>query len=278
MIVGAKYNVAFRNAIERAELKIPDGSSLLWAKEYITNQTKRRHPVPRHGIQTRRHGFRVQSSPRLRPPGKPGMTSLSIFVSLIKFLFSKEQPITGVDSIFDICEMIEKINGNVYLIGGTKEEAEKTKIILEKKFKNLRVEVIPSPSDREKAGMRVKSSHEVPSSATNSPHPNPLPVRGEGIRSVTSRHSSAIFVALGSPKQTLWIEQHREMLEQSGVRIAVGVGGAFAMISGILPRAPIWMRHHHLEWLWRLLLEPKRIKRIWNAVVVFPNIIRGYPH
>ncbi|MEK7499035.1 MAG: WecB/TagA/CpsF family glycosyltransferase, partial [Patescibacteria group bacterium] len=43
--------------------------------------------------------------------------------------------------------------------------------------------------------------------------------------------------------------------------------------SGTLPRAPFFMRRHHLEWLWRLILEPKRIKRIWNAVVVFPRFI-----
>ena len=52
--------------------------------------------------------------------------------------------------------------------------------------------------------------------------------------------------------------------------IAVGVGGSFDYLTGKLKRAPKWMQFFGVEWFWRLMLQPKRIKRIWNAVVVFP--------
>jgi N-acetylglucosaminyldiphosphoundecaprenol N-acetyl-beta-D-mannosaminyltransferase len=76
-----------------------------------------------------------------------------------------------------------------------------------------------------------------------------------------------IFVAYGSPSQELWI--HRNLSKLNSVKIAIGVGGAFDFYAGKLKRAPRWMRNTGLEWLWRLILQPKRIKRIWNATVVF---------
>ena len=89
-----------------------------------------------------------------------------------------------------------------------------------------------------------------------------------------------LLVAYGAPKQTLWITQHRQELAAKGIRIAIGIGGALEMLSGSLPRAPRILRQLHLEWLWRLFLEPHRLHRIWNAVVIFPLLVRksGYPH
>ena len=57
------------------------------------------------------------------------------------------------------------------------------------------------------------------------------------------------------------------------VRVAVGVGGAFDFIAERVARAPKILRKLRIEWLWRLVMEPKRIKRIWNAVFVFPYVL-----
>ena len=61
-----------------------------------------------------------------------------------------------------------------------------------------------------------------------------------------------------------------QLRDYPDVRMAIGCGGAFAMLAGSLPRAPGWMQRVGLEWLWRLWLEPKRIGRILRAVFVFP--------
>lgn len=54
------------------------------------------------------------------------------------------------------------------------------------------------------------------------------------------------------------------------VRLAMGVGGAFDFLTGKVPRAPKILRSIGLEWLWRLWQQPKRFRRIWNAVFIFP--------
>lgn len=77
-----------------------------------------------------------------------------------------------------------------------------------------------------------------------------------------------LFVAYGAPAQEMWIYRNLKYLKT--VKLAIGVGGAFDFLAGKVKRAPAWMRKCGLEWLYRLIKEPKRAKRIYNAVVKFP--------
>lgn len=77
-----------------------------------------------------------------------------------------------------------------------------------------------------------------------------------------------LFVAFGSPNQEIWLSENLAKL--TSVKIAIGVGGTFDFISGVIPRAPSIMRKTGLEWMYRLYKQPRRIKRIINAAVVFP--------
>ncbi|MFA6130719.1 MAG: WecB/TagA/CpsF family glycosyltransferase [Patescibacteria group bacterium] len=81
-----------------------------------------------------------------------------------------------------------------------------------------------------------------------------------------------IALALPHEKQVAFFEH---LSNFPSVRIAIGIGGAADMFSGALPRAPEWMQQLGLEWMWRLLLEPKRWKRIFRATIVFPIVIAG---
>ena len=67
-----------------------------------------------------------------------------------------------------------------------------------------------------------------------------------------------LFVAMGSPAQEKWITSH---IVRSGVRFALGVGGSFDHVSGLAVRAPRWMQRSGLEWLYRLIREPRRMWR-----------------
>lgn len=78
---------------------------------------------------------------------------------------------------------------------------------------------------------------------------------------------SIVLVGLGAPKQEFFIDRY---LKPLGVPVSIGVGGTFEYLAGELPRAPRWLQASRLEWLWRLLLEPGRFGRVWNAVVRFP--------
>lgn len=77
-------------------------------------------------------------------------------------------------------------------------------------------------------------------------------------RRIVREGTRIVFVALGPPKQEYFIERLARQLH--GV-VLMSVGGSFDIISGRLRRAPIWMRNFGLEWLWRLILEPWRMKR-----------------
>lgn len=67
-----------------------------------------------------------------------------------------------------------------------------------------------------------------------------------------------LFVALGAPRQDVWISQH---LAELAVPVCMGVGGAFNFIAGVVPRAPRWMQRAGLEWSFRLCQEPGRLWR-----------------
>jgi N-acetylglucosaminyldiphosphoundecaprenol N-acetyl-beta-D-mannosaminyltransferase len=73
-------------------------------------------------------------------------------------------------------------------------------------------------------------------------------------------------VALGAPKQERFIHDHRAELEVKG---AIGVGGSLDVWAGTLKRAPEFYRKHGLEWLYRLIQEPSRYKRMLALPVLY---------
>ncbi|MFH1522413.1 MAG: WecB/TagA/CpsF family glycosyltransferase [Patescibacteria group bacterium] len=77
-----------------------------------------------------------------------------------------------------------------------------------------------------------------------------------------------LFVTLGAPYQEKII--YHILPKLPSVKLAIGVGGAFDFLTGKIKRAPKFMRIIGLEWLWRLFKQPRRWKRIYNAVIVFP--------
>ncbi|MBI4995076.1 WecB/TagA/CpsF family glycosyltransferase [Candidatus Peregrinibacteria bacterium] len=73
--------------------------------------------------------------------------------------------------------------------------------------------------------------------------------------------------SFGHGKQEKWIDKN--LRDLPSVKIAMGVGGAFDFISGHVKRAPKFIRQIGLEWVWRLIVEPRRVGRIWKATVKF---------
>ncbi len=88
------------------------------------------------------------------------------------------------------------------------------------------------------------------------------------IAAMTAAAPAVLFVGFGHPKQERWIYAHRA--ELPSVRLFMGCGGAVDFLAGRAKRAPAFMRRAGLEWLWRLVSEPQRWRRILNAVIVFP--------
>jgi len=84
----------------------------------------------------------------------------------------------------------------------------------------------------------------------------------ERIRNVSP---DFLWVGIGSPRQECWMSEHVNVL---GVPVLVGIGAAFDFLSGNKPQAPRWIQRMGLEWLFRLISEPKRL---WRRYVL------GYP-
>ncbi|PLS17829.1 glycosyltransferase [Bacillus sp. M6-12] len=78
------------------------------------------------------------------------------------------------------------------------------------------------------------------------------------INKINEAKADILFVAMGSPKQELWIREH---MNKMGVKVFQGVGGSFDVFAGHVKRAPLFFRKLGLEWFYRLLKEPKRLKR-----------------
>jgi N-acetylglucosaminyldiphosphoundecaprenol N-acetyl-beta-D-mannosaminyltransferase len=83
----------------------------------------------------------------------------------------------------------------------------------------------------------------------------------QSIARIAHSGAKAVAVAYGAPAQTAWIERNRALLEDAGVRIAIGVGGSLDYHAGYVRRAPEWAQRFGFEWLFRLIAEPWRIRR-----------------
>jgi N-acetylglucosaminyldiphosphoundecaprenol N-acetyl-beta-D-mannosaminyltransferase len=76
--------------------------------------------------------------------------------------------------------------------------------------------------------------------------------------------AAVVLCNYGAPLQEYFLDQ------LPGGSVRMGIGGAFDFLTGALPRAPRFFRASGLEWLWRLMLQPKRLPRIFRATVAFP--------
>jgi len=86
------------------------------------------------------------------------------------------------------------------------------------------------------------------------------------VAQIRSSAPDLLLVALGSPKQEEWLARH---LAASGARVGIGVGGSFDVYGGRSRLAPEWIRTIGLEWLYRILREPRR----WRAAAAIPGVI-----
>ncbi len=105
---------------------------------------------------------------------------------------------------------------------------------------------------------------------THSPPFRPMTEQedAEIVRAINESGADIVWVGLGSPKQEQWMAAHRDRLD---VPVLVGVGAAFDWLSGQKKRAPMWMQKCGLEWLHRLISEPRRLWR--RYILVTPRFI-----
>lgn len=186
----------------------------------------------------------------------------------------------GVDLVKTLCEMVAEKPITVGFLGGKDGVAERAAECLQKMSPNLKIAFVgeewSSGLNRQinntsepgknaslecdnktsasaailaedKSKEKIKSSACKESSLSNST-----------VKLLDNGKVDVLFVAFGCPKQEFWIYEN---LEKIPVKIAIGVGGTFDYISGKVPRAPKFIRAIGFEWLFRLIIQPWRIKR-----------------
>ncbi|HVW66209.1 MAG TPA: WecB/TagA/CpsF family glycosyltransferase [Candidatus Peribacteraceae bacterium] len=161
---------------------------------------------------------------------------------------SLPERVTGVDTVTDLCASLSK-DHPVFLLGAAPGIAEKTADVLRVRNPHLTIVGTFAGSPKENDAMEI-------------------------IRRIADAKPHLLLVAYGAPAQDLWIHEHLAKLPS--VRVAMGVGGTFDFIAGTQIRAPKMLQSLGLEWLWRLMREPRRFTRILNAVVVFPWLAFRY--
>ena len=164
-----------------------------------------------------------------------------VFASLLKRNNLIKSRVTGVDLFEKICYLASIKNWDIFLYGAEKKIREKVKHNLLKKYPKLQVICLNENG--------FLNEYKI----------NDLNTKG------------ILFVALGAIKQEKWINENLKKMPY--IKLAIGVGGTFDFISGKIPRAPLILRKIGLEWLWRLIIQPKRFPRIINAVIIFPFLV-----
>ena len=151
-----------------------------------------------------------------------------------------QEKVAGIDFAHSAIELCAKLGRSVYLLGSKPGVAEAAAANLEKEIPGLKI-----------AGFRDGYFREDEEPSV--------------VAEINASGADFLCVALGSPKQEYFVIKHRDALK---VKAAAGLGGSLDIWSGQLNRAPKFYIDHGLEWLYRMIQEPKRLKRL-PALPVF---------
>lgn len=158
------------------------------------------------------------------------------------------ESVTGVWLFAELTKMAEKRNWKVFLLGGWGDVGLRTTKMLLERFPKLRV-TYDSGENRVGADRAVDE---------------------QVVKKINAFKPDLLFVQYNPVKQEKWIASHLTNLKAG---VAMGVGGTFNEYLGDFRPAPTWMERMGLKWLWRVMVEPKRMGRIFRAVIVFPWLV-----
>lgn len=146
---------------------------------------------------------------------------------------SFKERIPGQSYFRKIIELSNEKGYSIYLLGGAPGIPEKAKENLKKKFPNVNIVGLHHGYFNKEEEQKI-------------------------IEEINELKPNVLFVALGAPKQEKWIYDNRNKLK---VDVAAGQGGTYDYEAGKIKRAPVFIQKIGMEWFWRLIREPSRIKR-----------------
>jgi N-acetylglucosaminyldiphosphoundecaprenol N-acetyl-beta-D-mannosaminyltransferase len=144
------------------------------------------------------------------------------------------QRVPGAEFIFEICQIARDLGAGIFVYGAKEEVNRKSCEVLSERFPGLKI------TGRENG---YAKDEDMPGL----------------IEKINLSMAKVLFLALGSPKQEKWYAKYKDRLQH--VRVVQGIGGTLDTIGGTVKRAPSFWRRRNLEWLYRLISEPRRIAR-----------------
>lgn len=155
-----------------------------------------------------------------------------------------KERVTGSDLVPLFAELAAREGFSLYGLGGAEGVAEKALTKLAERYPGMRIAGFYSP-----------------------PKADILDMDNPGILArLATANPDILLVAFGGPKQEKWCNLH---IRQWKVPIAIGIGGSLDFLAGAQKRAPRWIQRLALEWLWRMLSDPRRLFRRYVANIAF---------
>jgi N-acetylglucosaminyldiphosphoundecaprenol N-acetyl-beta-D-mannosaminyltransferase len=172
------------------------------------------------------------------PDGKPVALAF-------RWLYRKKQErVSGMDFMPAILERAHQLKARVFLYGSTEPVLEKIKERINTDFPGATVAGAISPPFRQLTEEEIQNH----------------------IQLINNSSAHFVMVALGCPKQEKWMAKNYKQINA----VLLGLGGAFPVTAGLQKRAPVWMQRLALEWLYRLIQEPRRMfKRYFYTNLYF---------
>ena len=234
IILAAQRDKNLADAINKASLAIPDGIGLSQAARFLSL------PAPRNIL------FRA-----------PVCFLQGLWVGLATFLarswVQEALPtIKGRKLFMELIRLANKKGWRVFFLGGEKGEAKGAGEKLRRSFKRVRIAYSQGPMLNADARPKKEEDKDIERNV---------------LREINEFKPDVLFVGFGASKQEKWLMKWLASLDVGGGMV---VGGTFRYFSGDAKLPPTWMEEFGLEWAWRLITEPWRVKRVLTAFPVFP--------
>lgn len=163
--------------------------------------------------------------------------------------YKQAQRVTGPDLMLELFAISKEKGYRHYFYGATEETLQSMREVLERDYPGIEI-----------AGMYA------PPFRTLTPQED-----AQIVAKINESRPDFIWIGLGAPKQEEWMYQHMGQLQG----VLIGVGAGFDYLAGYIKRAPRWMQRMSLEWLYRLLQDPKRLwRRYFTSNVKFICLTR----
>lgn len=158
--------------------------------------------------------------------------------------------VTGIDIIHNICRLATKKGYSLYLLGSYLGVAGEAALNLTRKYPGIKI----SGTHHGYFGGEDSQNCEDVKNGNSDKNKE----EEEIIAEIKENRPDILLVGMGVPKQEKWISKN---LNKLNVPVCMGVGGSFDVLSGRIPRAPLWMQRHGMEWVYRSIKQPNRAFR-----------------